>query len=303
MVKVADIELNTTQMLREFFIAKHRAISGINFGEAVLIFDKEKTKSDCDTLLDIWNNLYASQEYLPEDIGPEYLDIKIEDEQSKIPINYMVDKQKGKTYAKVVKNLLMDELGMTENMSENIIKEIKNWINPKKYPLEEVEVINPYYNDRQYTSKNGTFETLGEMLLLPSVNSTIYYGNADKPGLKDLFTVYSDDGKININTCKKFVLKSLILNDIDLDKINEYINNILKKRSDPFYKEALCNINWIKKNNLEYKDIDIPYNILTTKSTYFKIISTGIAGSYNCTIIRFVKRKNSKIKTIFQTEY
>ena len=301
--KIANIEINTTQILKNFFIAKHRAISGLHIAEAILILEKEKTKLACDTLLSTWNNLNIVQGYLPDDINPEYLDLKIQDETSKIPINYLVDKKKGEIYVKVVKNLLVNELGISENRSDNIIREIKNWINPKKYPLEETEVINPYYKNREYKSKNGTFETLGEMLLLPSVDEKIYYGNKYKKGLKDLFTVYSDDGLININTCSRPIAMSLILNEVDQEKKNKYVDEILKKRYDPFYKEILCDVKWIKKNMSKYKDIEIPYNILTTTSNYFKITSTGISGPYNCTIIRFVKRKNKRLKTLYQIEY
>lgn len=303
MVKIASIELNTTQMLKDSFIAKHRAISGLNLAQTVLTMEKEKTKLDCDTLLDVWNNMYMTQEYLPQDIGPSYLDVKIEDEASKIPINYLTHKQKGKIYTDVIKKLLIYELELPEDRAVNIINEIKNWIDPEKYPLENVEIINPYYKDREYKSKNGTFETIGELLLLPSIDQKIYYGDKEKIGLKDLFTVYSDSGQININTCKKPILKSLILNDIDPQQKNDYVEDVLKKRSDPFYKEILCNIEWIKKNNSEYNNIDMPYNILTTKSDYFKITSTGISGSYNCTIVRYVKRENSKIVILFQKEY
>lgn len=301
--KIANIEINTTQILKNFFIAKHRAISGLYIAEVILTREKEKNKLVCDTLLSTWNNLNTLQGYLPDDINSEYLDLKIQDETSKIPINYLVDKKKGEIYVKVVKNLLVNELDISENRADNIIREIKNWINPKKYPLKGTEVINPYYKDREYKSKNGTFETLGEMLLLPSVDEKIYYGEKEKIGLKDLFTVYSDEGLININTCSRPIAMSLILNEVDQEKKNKYVDEILIKRNNPFYREILCDVKWIKKNMSEYKDIEIPYNILTTTSNYFKVVSTGMSGSYNCTIIRFVKRKNKKLKTLYQIEY
>ncbi len=52
------------------------------------------------------------------------------------------------------------------------------------------------------------FLTIDEARFLEGVSDTDWYGTADRPGLRELFTIYGD-GRVNVNTAPRAVLEAL----------------------------------------------------------------------------------------------
>ncbi len=292
--QIVDVDYNITDEMRGYFAAKHKALSGISLAKFLLLIDG--TRNNYDSLLDMWAHLNERWDYISSQLGLGGLKLRIEDEASKLPINYLVDRKKGKIYSEILKDILMDSpFSLSEEKATFIVEGIRNWINSSRYPWPDYEPPPP-----NFRPKNAPFEYLGELLLIPGIGKSLYFGKKVGFGLKDILTVYSDRGMININTCIKPILVAMAEIDIhDRDIAVSFAREVEDYRENKFHREMLKRINWISLYLPEFSDINIPTEILTTSSNYFKITSTGISKDIKCTIIEYVKREKHKIKTLF----
>jgi len=112
--------------------------------------------------------------------------------------------------------------------------------------------------------------------------------------IKDLLTVYGDGANININTADKTVLMALSddLTDGDINEINDY-------RENEENKDELKNIGWYKKAMRTNEDRINP-DLITTSSTHFEIISTGLKGDLWKKITGIVERKKEDSQVKFR---
>jgi len=292
--RMVNIDSNIALRMKGYFIAKHRALSGISYAKLILIMDERL--NNYDSLLDIWAQLSRGNLPLPPGMDSNYVRISIEDEASKIPVNYLVDGKKGRVYAKMLKDLLMSPpFDLSEEKAESIVGGIRNWIDSRNYRW-----IPPPWVGEDYRPKDAPLTCLGELLLIPGISRRLYFGVNGSLGLRDILTVYSDRGLININTCPKVVLRAMAdIEEHDMDLAEDFAQSVDNYRRDKFHREMLSSTNWIYVALPEFEDLNLPQGIITTSSSYFKIVSTGISGSSNCTIVEYVKRKDLKIKTLF----
>lgn len=169
----------------------------------------------------------------------------ITSESSKINLNfldlkYVPEAQKGQTinfrsdeYQNIVQytgrsliNLMDDFIKNSEDPNEEfgnlkpeeIVVNIMEWVNASSsLPNKSTSAF--FYDQQKppYKIKHGHFFTVEELRMVAGIDSHLF------DLLKPHVTVYSDDGKININTAKNAVLKAIYpdFNDDDLKRIAE----------------------------------------------------------------------------------
>jgi general secretion pathway protein K len=131
---------------------------------------------------------------------------QIVDENSKFNPNGLID-----PYGNVdpKKKDQLERLLQLLGHNPEVMDAILDWLDPddQRRPM---GAEREYYMalKHPYAPKNGPLDSLGEMLLIKGIDSSIFYGTDEREGLRNYLTVYSD-GKININTASLPVLLSL----------------------------------------------------------------------------------------------
>ncbi len=169
----------------------------------------------------------------------------ISSESSKINLNfldlkYVPDKQKGETinfrsdeYKNIVQytgrsliNLMDDFIKQSDDPNEEfgnlkpeeIVVNIMEWVNATSaLPNKSTSAF--FYEQQKppYKIKHGHFFTVDELRMVAGIDTHLF------ELLRPHVTVYSDDGKININTAKNAVLKAIYpdFSEDDLKRIND----------------------------------------------------------------------------------
>jgi general secretion pathway protein K len=275
---------NLSDGIKLTYIAK----SGF-YGAATLL---NNTSNSYDSLLDDW----AKAETLSlqsKTLFPEgYFIARIEDESGKIPLNKLIN---GAEYNQDIKEMLsrllsQPEFGLDEKKVVEIIDSIKDWIDADNdttfYGAES-----SYYSsmDSPYNAKNAPFDCIEELLMVKGITKEIFYGTKDKPSLAQYVTADSE-GLININTAPKMVLRSL----------NEAMNADLADRLDEYRTRSgndLSDKQWYKQVT-GMENITIKQELITVKSGYFKIISTGKMNNRSRTVSGIIQKQDQTIKII-----
>ena len=120
-------------------------------------------------------------------------------------------------------------------------------------------------------------------------NKKIIYVTKEKTGLVGYVTADSD-GTININTAPKIVLRAL----------SAAISAELADRMDEYRREEgndLSNPQWYKQVS-GMADVVISPGLITVRSNYFKILSTGKTKHMSQSISGVVKRSGQSVQII-----
>jgi general secretion pathway protein K len=72
-----------------------------------------------------------------------------------------------------------------------------------------------------YRARNGNLQDSDEMLQIRGVTPELWMGSGEKPGLRDLVTVYSTRNTVNINTAPPTILKALRLSDAEISEVEQ----------------------------------------------------------------------------------
>ncbi|MFN4226950.1 MAG: general secretion pathway protein GspK [Candidatus Ratteibacteria bacterium] len=222
-------------------------ISDIGFEIAKKILEKDENNYD-------WINENWTKERNFK-IENYQLNIKIEDENSKININKIIE-EKGKTNQLLLNTL--KNLFTILKYSDYLIDCLLDWIDEDSLPRPSgAEDITYSSEGFSYTPPNRNLLSLKELLLIKGFNKEIVYGSNEKKGLLDFVTIYSDD-KININTCKSEILNSFGFTV-------EQVNRIIEERENrPLDERFLLDIN----RNIFLKN----RSLIKYKSNYFHIL-------------------------------
>jgi len=266
------------------YIAK----SGFFAAEALLA----GSQTNCDTLRDDWANMETislqSNTFFPEG----YFIARIEDESGKIPLNKLVN---GDDFNPDIRDILtrllgQPEFGLQERQIAEIIDSIKDWIDPDDN-VTGYGAESSYYTSlaAPYKAKNAPFDCIEELLMVKGITKEIFYGTKEKPSLARYVTADSD-GLININTAPKMVLRSLSDNISPelADKIDQYRT---REGND------LSGNQWYK-HVPGVEGVMIPQQLITVKSNYFKIISTGKMNNMSKTLSGVIQRADQKVKIL-----
>jgi len=152
---------------------------------------------------------------LSSDLGIN--EIRIMGEAGKVNINSVSDK--------TLRNILT-QLGLEGEKRDIVADSILDWRDPDDFVrLNGAE--NDYYQSLKepYNCKNGNLDSIEELLLVRGVTPELFYGrkaskkdeegvgekpSSDRIGLKDIFSVYSLGGQIDINCATSPVLRVVL---------------------------------------------------------------------------------------------
>ncbi len=266
---------------------RYIAESGFYVGEALLLADK----TSFDALTELWANteMIALQSEGFFDNGGAFK-LAIQDEGGKIAVNSLVN---GTTYNPLIRDLLLRLLTgpyfrLEQRKAEDLIDAIKDWIDAD----EEVTgggAEGAYYAGlaRPYAAKNAPIDCIEELLMVKGVTRELFYGTGESPGLVQCMTVFGD-GKININTAPKAVLRALAveMTDGEIDWLDQYRRDM---RND------LADAGWYQKIPRASK-LNVPAGLIKVKSDIFQITAVGLQGRMTEQITGIVKREADRRK-------
>jgi general secretion pathway protein K len=268
---------NVSDGIKLTYIAK----SGF-YGAAAIL---SNSQNDYVTLRDDWANMEKISLQSGTLFTDGYFSVRIEDEAGKIPLNKLVN---GSDYNPDIKAMLtrllsQPEFGLTENKAAEIVDSIKDWIDSDDNVTESGAETSYYASlNPPYEAKNAPLDCIEELLMVKGITREIFYGTKEKPSLAQYVTTDSD-GLININTAPKMVLRSLAdgISPELADKMDEYRNGA---------GNDLSGTRWF----LDMAGVTIRQDLITVKSSYFKIISTGKMNNMAKTLTGIVKKSDQK---------
>jgi general secretion pathway protein K len=138
--------------------------------------------------------------------------VRVTGEAGKLNINLVSET----TLRKIISNL-----GLEGEPRDVVVDSILDWLDPDDlHRMNGAE--NDYYQNlpEPYNCKNGNLDSIEELLLIRGVTPELFYGKKGAPsveedapepvGLKDIFTIYSNEQKIDINSATLTVLRVIL---------------------------------------------------------------------------------------------
>ena len=280
-------DLHAAVNLRDGIKLGYIAKSGFNYALAVLLEDGSET--DFDSLHDAWADSKALSENSADRFDEGRFELKVSDHSGRIQINKLV-KEDGKSYNDNQKGLLtrfLQSFGLENEEVVNIVDAIKDWIDADDDVTGFGGAENSYYQglERPYSCKDAPVEFLEELLLVRGITRELFYGTKGKSGIASYLSPHGDDGKININTAHRLVLRALS-DEIDDDMVENMIDYRANEDND------------LSKLNLDERlgmgGVNINSALLTTSSTHFEITSEGFKGAMVKRVTGMVERKTGE---------
>src|SRR6185503_10932343 len=97
-----------------------------------------------------------------------------------------------------------------ENEAEIIADSIVDWRDDDDFHQPNGAETEYYESlERPYRAKNAPFDTVEELLLVRGVTRELFYGDEERPGLKDLFSVFTTTPTYNPNTATPALIQAL----------------------------------------------------------------------------------------------
>lgn len=123
--------------------------------------------------------------------------------------------------------------------------------------------------------------------MVKGVTRELFYGTGESPGLVQCLTVFGD-GKININTAPRPVLRALAveMTDGEVDWLDQYRRDA---RND------LADAGWYQKIP-RASGLNVPAGLIKVKSDIFQIAAVGLQGRMTERITGIVKREADRRK-------
>ena len=265
---------------------RYVAESGFYAGEALLLSDR----NGFDALTEKWAKAEELTRRSEEFFDNGSFQLLIEDEGGRIPINRLVN---GNLYNATVRDILLRLLTgpyfrLSKARAGDIIDAAKDWMDA------DGEVTGGgaeegYYAGlgRPYAAKNAPLDCIGELLMVRGMTRELFYGTEESPGLATCLTIFGD-GKININTASKPVLRALSaeMTDDGVEELDEYRRNEKNDLTDPGWHSRIPGA----------ADWNIPSGLISVGSDTFRIVSIGRQGRMERRITSVVKRQNDRKK-------
>lgn len=267
--------------------------SGINIALASLANDLDE--NDSDSLIDPWSKL--GQENFDILFPAGGLQLKVVDLAGKLQINNIIEQEKtdskeenSGTSARL-RTILVNVLASgvypveDETEAEEIVDALVDWIDEDDKESDHGAESSFYQSlENPYSTQNGPVHNIDELLLVRGITPELFYGTDNTPGLRNILTVYGDDGKININTIDTVLLMGmnpLITTDL-AEQFDEY-------RREEGNSDSFNDSGWYKDIGWP-GDIELITELLTTESSYFQVTATGTFDTLSWTMAADIKR-------------
>ena len=296
----SSLELRLAGYARDYRRAYLAAQSGIHMAIAILEGDEEK---EVDSLDEDWGKLESAgiPMTLQEDTS---LSVSIVDESGKFNLNTLITNgeadQEGtdnesnvnsKNEAELIR--LFEALGLSENTAVPLL----DWIDADN--IERLEGAESYYYQnlkKPYACANGPFLTTGQVFLVKGMKDIEKFGEEKDRNLLDFLTVYTEEGKININTAQKEVLQCLhekidaALAESIIERREEQRFSNLRDLSD-FLSQETLSLDTTIRNEIQER--------VTVKSSCFSIEALGRYQESEAEIKAVVLRTEGGLKLIY----
>jgi general secretion pathway protein K len=172
--------------------------------------------------------------FFPFDQGK--CDIKVMSEAGKVNINLVSESMLRK---------IITLFGLEGEARDRVVDSILDWRDPDDfYRVNGAE--ESYYQSlkESYHCKNAPFDSIEELLLVRGVNQELFYGRNERKkgeggekvlqaGLKDIFSIYSPSGQVDINSAPPVVLKMVLAIPEDI------LQKIVKAREEKLFDHQL----------------------------------------------------------------
>jgi general secretion pathway protein K len=294
------VETQVASYARKELKAEMLARSGIEVARMQLILDAQSpTNSGFDALNQDW----ATNEllYVDHELGDGTFNVKVTDEESKIPINGATDLQLRR---------LFGLLGVEPSDSDVIVDSILDWIDSS-----DLHRLNgaksDYYESLSppYRAKNAPLDRVEELLLIRGVTPELYQGTpaTDKdpavPGLPEVFTTMTS-GSINVNTASAIVLQAMVgLDDAQVQAVlsrRDGADGIPGTEDDlPFHSAAEF---FAAVGNLDPASTQAAQAVVTVSSSFFTVKSTGQVSGVKRTILATLHRAGATVQIVMWRE-
>jgi general secretion pathway protein K len=294
------VETQVASYARKELKAEMLARSGVEVARMQLIVGPQSpTAAGYDALNQDWATNQTL--YVDHELGEGSYNVKVTDEESKIPINTATEAQ--------LKHL-MDLLGIDPSDGDVIVDSILDWID-----TDDLTRVNGAESDYYlslsppYHAKNGPLDRVEELLLIRGVTPDLFYGapatdtDPARPGLKDVFTTMSS-GAINVNTASAITLQTVLgLDDVQVQAVLERRDgpdgtpgtddDLPFRTVDEFFATV---------GNLNAAGLQAVQGLVTVNSTFFTVRSTGQVGGVKHTILATFKRDGANVQTVMWRE-
>ena len=293
------VETQVASYARKELKAEMLARSGVEVARMQLILGAlSPTNSGFDALNQDWSTNELL--YVDHELGDGIFNVKVTDEESKIPINRATDVQLKR---------LFGLLGADPADGDVITDSILDWID-----TDDLTRLNgaesDYYQSLSppYRAKNAPLDRVEELLLIRGVTPELYQGtpatdtDPARPGLAEVFTTMSS-GSINVNTASAIVLQALGLDEAQVQAVlsrRDGADGIPGTEDDlPFHsaEEFFAAI-----GNLDPATKLTAQALVTVNSSFFTVKSTGEVGGVKRTILATLFRNGAKIQTVMWRE-
>jgi general secretion pathway protein K len=265
---------------------RYVAQSGFYAGEALLLADK----NPFDALTEEWaqTEMLALKSEGLFDKGS--FKLLIEDEAGKIPVNRLVA---GNGYNAPVRELLLRLLTgpyfrLSRDQAGEVIDAIKDWIDADD-DVTGGGAEGGYYAglERPYAAKNAPLDCIEELLMVKGMTRELFYGTGESPGLVLCLSIFGD-GKININTAPKPVLRALSaeMTEEAVERLDEYRRDEQNNLADPAWHNRVPGAT----------GLNIPAGLTSVLSNTFRITAVGLQGRMTQMITAVVKREADRRK-------
>ena len=123
--------------------------------------------------------------------------------------------------------------------------------------------------------------------MVKGVTRDLFYGTGESPGLVLCLTVFGD-GRININTAPKPVLRALSaeMTDDGVEELDEYRRDEKNNLADPAWYNRVQGA----------AGLNIPAGLISVRSDTFRITAVGLQGRMTQRITAVVKREADRRK-------
>jgi len=290
--------------LRDSIRLDQVAKSGLSYALAVLRADALADAKDMgrgDSLLEAWADHEALADGSASLFTDSRLDLRILDHSGRIQINNLVN-DKGE-YSKMQIELLTrflesPEFDLDTDQAKAIVAAIVDWIDKDdtEYTYDTLlGAEKAYYAtlDSPYPCRDGPIEFLEELLLVKGMTKELYYGTGDKPGISGYLSTYGD-GKININTADRLVLKAL-----SADMTDWMVDNMIEYRQDSDNNLSQIDLNARLGGGVDSVALD-DEALLTTKSSFFEVLAVGLQEVMAKRVTAMVERTEDGVNVLWK---
>ena len=294
------VETQVASYARKELKAEMLARSGIEVARLQLILDQ---RSPTESGFDALNQEWATNElmYVDHELGDGIYNVKVTDEESKIPINSATDLQLKR---------LMGLLNVDPSDGDVIVDSILDWID-----TDDLTRLNGAESDYYlslsppYRAKDAPLDRVEELLLIRGVTPDLFHGtpatdrDPGQPGFADLFTT-TTSGAINVNTASSIVLQTMFgLDDVQVqavlsrrdgaDGIPGTEDDLPFRTPDEFFATV---------GNMDAATRQAVQGLATVSSSFFTVKSTGEVGGVKHTIVATLHRDGENIQIVMWRE-